>query len=34
MFKGYGSVFDDSMLYPEAVIQTDKIEDESEKNPS
>jgi hypothetical protein len=33
MPKGYGPVPDGCILYPEVVISTDKIEDESEKNP-
>jgi hypothetical protein len=32
MSKGYGLVLESYMLYPEVVIPTAKIEDESEKN--
>jgi hypothetical protein len=33
MSKSYGPISDGYMLYLEVVIPTDKIEDESEKNP-
>jgi hypothetical protein len=34
MSKGYGPALEGYMLYPEVMIPTDKIEDESEKNHS
>jgi hypothetical protein len=34
MSKGYELLLESYMLYPEVMIPTDKIEDESEKNPS